>query len=640
MRTERDPIGAPLRRTAHRRGSLTSPGEPLDHHTAALERRLAFERTLLKASARFVNPSSFGEAVRGALEDIGRLTDAAAAFLCTANGTGLHATDIWCRDDPAGRPGLQPLLPWLLERLALDTVVAVPDSAADRELLRSCGIRSLLLLPIPRRGAPGGLIGLQDPSPELEPSDLDLAVLRLLADTVGNALERERDAEALRASEARYRALVELSPDALVVVADGVLRFANQAAAELLGAADAAAVEGRPVGELLQVGEAGRAAGFLGRIARRGHATQVGELRVVRLDGQPLDIEVAGAPFDDEGQPAVLIVARNLTARKHAERSLRLSALGQLAQGVAHDFNNFLQGILHATELAARHTSDPSVLANLATAQQAAHDGAAAARRIQEFGRRQADRPETQVDDLAVIARDALQITRLHWQRPDDGAPRVTVRDDLAPAGPVRGVAAELCEVVVNILINAVQAMPAGGRLTVRSGTAAGTAWIAVKDTGTGMTQAVAERIFDPYFSTKGDAGVGVGLAMAHAIVRRHAGEIRVETEPGRGSTFTVRVPVAEGLVSAAQPPGPVPVLVRRILVVDDEPTVRDVLAQSLQTLGCEVAAAGTVAEARALCRAAPPDLVVTDYVLPGESGVDLAIAEVCGEAGRNRPPA
>jgi signal transduction histidine kinase/ActR/RegA family two-component response regulator len=312
----------------------------------------------------------------------------------------------------------------------------------------------------------------------------------------------------------------------------------------------------------------------------------------------------------------------------------KMSALGELASGVAHDFNNTLAGILGRAQLVMR-TSDPEkIRKGLQIIVKTAEDGARTVKRIQDFARqrRSQDFEPVATDQLLL---DAKEMTRPRWKdsaEAQDAYVRVVVNAESNSF--VMGDESELREVLVNMIFNAVDAMPGGGTLTLASRGEGDHVLVSVSDTGCGMSQEVRSRIFDPFFTTKGKAGMGLGLAVSYGIVRRHEGAVEVQSEVNAGTTFTIRLPAASGVRKpeaveevAADTCAPAARAGRRarVLVVDDEQHVRDLLSDILETEGCEAVACSSGNEAVALLGAGAFDAVFTDIGMPGMSGWELA---------------
>ena len=329
-------------------------------------------------------------------------------------------------------------------------------------------------------------------------------------------------------------------------------------------------------------------------------------------------------------------IAEQERIREQFSQIEKLSALGELASGVAHDFNNTLAGILGRAQLLLR-TNDPEKLKRgLNIIIQTAEDGAKTVKRIQDFARQRRDHD---FEALAVnqLLSDVSEITRPRWKdRAAAAGVHINLSLELQSTALVMGDGSELREVLVNMVFNAVDAMPEGGTLRLAALESDGFAEIIVGDTGCGMSSDVRSRIFDPFFTTKGKAGMGLGLAVSYGIIRRHEGTVEVDSEVGRGSTFRIRLPLCAGQAEALPAPEAelhvsVPPLPRlhqtRFLVVDDEPAVRELLRDILQSEGYRVETATGGREALTLFAEQKFDGIFTDIGMPGMSGWELACA-------------
>ncbi|MDT7856773.1 ATP-binding protein [Rubrivirga sp. S365] len=315
-------------------------------------------------------------------------------------------------------------------------------------------------------------------------------------------------------------------------------------------------------------------------------------------------------------------------------RRRRMEMLGRMAMGVAHDFNNLLTTVLGHAELLrsdlARLESGVEPVAHLKMLERAAKDGAALVRKIQQYIRNEKDERAEPIA-LHEIAEEVLTLTRPYWyNEPRRRGIAIEVRRDLRPVPPILGTPTELREVLVNLVLNAVQAMPAGGTLTLttrRRDTRA--AEVTVGDTGVGMTETIRKRIFEPLYTTKGSAGSGMGLTMSQGIVQEHSGRIDVESAPGRGTVFRLVFPFAASHPAPVTPREVAPAedgAGLRLLVVDDEPMVRTVTTKLLRMRGHEVEDADGGPAALDVLAAEPPfDVVVTDLSMPEMSGRELA---------------
>ncbi|MGH7402092.1 MAG: GAF domain-containing protein [Candidatus Rokuibacteriota bacterium] len=319
-------------------------------------------------------------------------------------------------------------------------------------------------------------------------------------------------------------------------------------------------------------------------------------------------------------------------AQDQLVRTEKLRALGEMASGVAHDFNNVLASILGRAQLLLERIQDVRLRQWLRVIERAAMDGARTVRRLQDFTGIRRDQPAVAVD-LNQIVQQVLETTESTWRQ--DSRRRgveIEVETDLAAGLPrVAGDPAELREAFTNLVLNAVDAMPGGGTLTVRTGTTEGQVRVEVRDTGMGIPEHIREKIFDPFFTTKGPKGTGLGLSMAYGILQRHNGRITVESEESRGTTFrllfpaTASDPVTEAAPPPAAPAGsPVPL---HCLVVDDEDDVAEVVADILTTAGHTAVIAGSGQAAVQRLGVERFDLVFTDLAMPGMTGWQVARA-------------
>jgi signal transduction histidine kinase/ActR/RegA family two-component response regulator len=320
----------------------------------------------------------------------------------------------------------------------------------------------------------------------------------------------------------------------------------------------------------------------------------------------------------------------------------KLSALGELASGVAHDFNNTLAGILGRAQLLLRTSDTEKITRGLNIIIKTAEDGARTVKRIQDFARQRRDRDFAPVSVDKMLF-DVSEITRPRWKDKAEVA-GIYISLDIQSRSKLKvmGDESELREVLTNMVLNAIDAMPAGGRLTLSAEDIDDSVVVSIADTGSGMGPEIRSRIFDPFFTTKGKAGMGLGLAVGFGIIRRHEGAITVNSEPPQGTTFRISLPAARAvdgsLITATDSE-----LVNfnaqmtdsqkegkddgqlRILVVDDEESVRDLLLEILDSEGCVVSTAADGHEALALFESREFDAVFTDVGMPGMSGWELA---------------
>jgi signal transduction histidine kinase/CheY-like chemotaxis protein len=328
--------------------------------------------------------------------------------------------------------------------------------------------------------------------------------------------------------------------------------------------------------------------------------------------------------------------------REQFSQMEKLSALGELASGVAHDFNNTLSGILGRAQLLQRTDDPEKIRRGLEIIIKTAEDGAKTVKRIQDFARQRRDH-NFELVSIDQILMDASEITRPRWKNCAEASNiHITLQLHIESNAMVMGDDSELREVLVNMVFNAIDAMPEGGKLSLTTRIAGDSVIIKVVDTGVGMYPEVRSKIFDPFFTTKGKAGLGLGLAVSFGIIRRHGGNIEVESQYGKGTEFRITLPVAKmgqkrvkqveeveivaTAVTHTAPPLPSTERARtRLLVVDDEDFVRELLSEILEGEHCDVYVAGSGREALSMFRDMEFDAVFTDVGMPGMSGWELA---------------
>ncbi len=324
----------------------------------------------------------------------------------------------------------------------------------------------------------------------------------------------------------------------------------------------------------------------------------------------------------------LLVANRDLrAAQDQLIQAERLRTLGQVATGVAHDFNNILAAILTRVQLAEQMTRSPALRETLKVIEQAALDGANAARRIQRLGRPSEDRePETL--DLSAIAQQAIELTRPMWANAARArGVKILAETELAANAFVTGQAGELREVFTNLILNAAAAMPAGGTLTVRTARGGDDVWCTVEDTGIGMSEEVRARVFEPFYSTKGEAGSGLGMSIVAAIRQRHNGRVEIDSGPGRGTSVRFCLPAASALSAVKAPLRRRGHVSLRVAITSEDEAGRDALALLLRRHGHYVHTAANAEETIKLLMSEEFDVVVTDLGLGNHSGWEVAEA-------------
>jgi PAS domain S-box-containing protein len=461
--------------------------------------------------------------------------------------------------------------------------------------------------------------------------------------------ERKLREERLRESEQRYRKLVEMFPDAVILHQCRRIVFANPAALTLFGASRPEDVLGTDVVDRVHPEDRAITRARL-EAAEAGTPTEWRELRLRRLDGQDALCEASGVGIEHQGRPAVQVVIRDITARKQAQEALR-EANERLRQADRAK-NEFLAVLSH--EL--RNPLAP--IKNSLYILERAAPGGEQARRAQAIVARQVDQLGRLVDDLLDVTRIARNKLALQRSRLELGQLVRRTLEDYRPVFDRAGVCLELetdrsavhvdadgqrmAQVVGNLLSNAAKFTPRGGRVVVKVGAdvAAGRAVVTVADTGLGLTPEMEVYVFEPFMQAvealdRREGGVGLGLALVKGVVELHGGDVSASSAgPGQGSRFVVRLPLD------LSEPAPVERRAaatrerhRRVLVIEDNVDAADSLRDVLQIQGHEVAVAYDGGSGIALAREFRPDVVLCDIGLPGTDGYAVARALRADEA-------
>ena len=357
------------------------------------------------------------------------------------------------------------------------------------------------------------------------------------------------------------------------------------------------------------------------------------ELVTICTDGRVRCMDAHTSPLWSDGNiTGVMLFMSDITERKLAQaraaRSDKLRALGELAAGVAHNLNNSLTVIQgRAQLLLMRSSAEAGNKKSLEVITQAVGDCSQTLRRLLDFSRRDATRHPMPLD-LSELITSSVEIARPKWQATSaERTGSIDVRVDAPKPILTLGDSAELREVVLNFIFNAVDAMPQGGTIEAGTRVEGKTARFWIADTGTGMPAEVIARIFEPFYTTKGERGTGLGLSASHGIIEKHSGDIKLVSEPGKGTRFEVILPLHEATSAAVTIPVAQPGAARaaRILVVEDEENVRVLLNDAFRAEGHEVTEATTGAEALKHLDKSKFDLMVCDLGLPELSGLHVA---------------
>lgn len=362
--------------------------------------------------------------------------------------------------------------------------------------------------------------------------------------------------------------------------------------------------------------------------ARQRGGTFACEYRVVRPDGTERSVVEFGESIVEDGRTVRMFgTVQDVTEQRALEAGLRaahrMESVGRLAGGIAHDVNNLLMGILGYAEEALGDLGDRArVQTALTEIGAAVHRGAALTRQVLTFSRQQ-PRSDGVVDVNAAIAVVHGLIDHVIGQD-------VRIGIDLADEPlPVPLAQSDLEQVLMNLCVNARDAMPDGGTILIATRRTGARVRISVRDAGVGMDAETAARASEPFFTTKGEGqGTGLGLSTVYGIVASAGGDLRIRSIPGMGTTVQVDLPAVAAPQAAPQTGlAPPPSGSERVIVVDDDPMVRQVVSRALSALGYEVHAAADAATALDLAERHPIDLLVSDVMMPGMRGTDLVEA-------------
>jgi PAS domain S-box-containing protein len=462
-------------------------------------------------------------------------------------------------------------------------------------------------------------------------------LLKVNGHLINETIQRQEAQTLLFESEERYRRLVELSFDAIIIHSEGKFVYVNEPGLELYCTKNPDELIGRSISDFIHPDDEESVWARIEATKENGVEIPLTEGRLIRADGTAVDVEVAALPITFQGRPAMQVVIRDITRRKQLEEQLRQSqkmeAIGRLAGGIAHDFNNLLTVIIGYTELLLHRLNDQHPLRkHIEEIYHAGERAAVLTRQLLAFSRKQVLQPK--VLDLNRIIENMEKMLR-----PLIGEDIELIKllaDDL---GMVKADPGQLEQVIMNLAVNAREVMPQGGTLTMETknivlehkqmrefpGLNPGPyVVLTIRDTGTGMDAEIQSHIFEPFFTTKEQGkGTGLGLATVHGIVKQSEGHISMSSRPGQGTSFSIYLPRTEQITEAdevRQSTGPALPGFETILLVEDEDVVRNLAQRVLLRNGYTVLVANRGAEALQTFQQhdGPIHLLLTDVVMPG----------------------
>jgi len=566
---------------------------------------------------------------------VGRLMDAKNLYIALYDPETQLISFPYTVDEHDGPEPPRPLRRGLTEYVLRTgaPLLATPEAFDDlckRGEVELVGAPSVdwLGVPLSAGGRTFGVLVVQTYTEGVRYGKSEQDILTFVSRQIAVAIERKRTEDRLRQSEERFKKMAGTIEDVFWMSTPDVGRilYVNPAFERVFGSScDGLYHDAKVWIRAIHPDDRERVVALMAEQVARGGEL---EYRIVRPDGSVRWLWDSAMPIRDENGAVstVVGVARDVTRHRSVEEQLRhaqrVEAIGKLAGGVSHDFNNLLQAMISQIQLLRAHVSDPGKAAAVARElEQQVRHGTALTRQLLLFSRQETTRIARA--DLNEIVRDASQMLR----RLVSANIAYNVQASPQPL-PVDADRPQLETALVNLVANAGEAMPAGGTLTIRTGRGEpGWVFLAVEDTGGGIADEIRDRIFEPFFTTKESGkGTGLGLSVVRTIAQLHRGTVSVESAPGRGATFKITLPAAslQG-AGAATPSEPPRGEGESVLVVEDEDGVRESLREIIESLGYRVAAMRSGEEAGSLPAEPAFDVLLTDFMLPGITGTELA---------------
>jgi PAS domain S-box-containing protein len=447
--------------------------------------------------------------------------------------------------------------------------------------------------------------------------------------------EHKKAEEEMKDSIERLKTSFEFAPDGIYLTdLEGTFVDVNKATEQLLGYKREELIGKNFLKlQLLPSDQVRKVTDNLAKSAQ-GKPTGPHEITLRRKDSTQVAVEINTHPVKIKGKSSVLVIARDISERRSTEDarigSERLKALREMARGLSHNFNNLLAIILgnaQLLEMGVESYKSEEIKERLGIIVRTTHEAGETVRRMQLFTRTELSTRGFTKIDLNEIVRSAIASTSSRW-RDEAGArgTRIKIKGHLGDLPLLLGGRSELMEVLTNLIFNALEAMPEGGEITIRTEAKESEILLYFTDTGEGIPNSIKDKIFDPFFTTKGPKASGLGLSVSYGIIKRHQGKINVESTKGKGTMVTISIPVRrKSPLNEKEARNPGNVSSQTILVIDDEEGVREVLGKICQEEGYRVVLAETARQGLAEFNQSHFDLVLTDLAMPEMSGWDLA---------------
>lgn len=547
------------------------------------------------------------------------IDEATSRFTLHPSSIGFSADDIESLHLKVGKG----ITGWAAEQRA---PLLVKDVRNDpRYVGNGDGILSEMCVPLLVGGKVIGVIDAQRQKTD-DFSEEDLRLFAIAGGHLAGIIENAK-------SEERYRTVVESALDGVLVMGEDFrLTYVNERLSDLLDYSREELIGA----EFLNFLDEGSRQTLIERslLRQRGdEAPPRYEINILRKNGEARHVEVSSTMIRDyHGNSNKIAFLKDITDKRKMEEQLfqaeKLRAVGEMASGVAHDFNNALAIILGNTQLLLLGAKDQEQVEALKVIEKVTKDSAQTVRRLQDFTKNKVRQDLFQMDINAIV-KDSVEITRPKWKDEAQGSGiHIEMATHLEKVPYAAGSVSELREVITNMVFNAVEAMPEGGRIEMRTFKRGEKVCIRISDTGHGMPEEIRKRVFEPFFTTKPFTNTGLGLSMAYGIIKRFGGEIEVESEPGKGTAFIISLHTdaeerkKDETLEAIQPAKKA-----RILVIDDEKHVREVLSRGLSIFNHQVIEAPSGEQGLKLFQEMDFDLVLTDLGMPTMSGWEVCRA-------------
>lgn len=646
------------------------------------EYALRIEQTLGKISSFFLTIEDLDQCINATLREAGMLLQASRAYLFQASEDYQKANNTHEWVAPGVTPQIDKMqgleassFPWWLEQLTQNKVIAVSDvdqiPDPERALLQSQDVVSVLVIPFHMGGRLAGFFGFDETKKKREWLPEELTLLRTVSEILSRALEWEKSHQTLKESEEKFRLFQSsvcdviyrydpindrydfISPSVELQTGYSVEDFSHHAKQKyesIINPEDWKQIQGE-IEKQIAIGPPGKPFQVEFRITRK-DGTEIWvcdqntlefseDGRVKRINGVTRDItesKQVGKKLERYAQDLKEknreLEAKNrelFATRAQLAQREKLRALGQMASGLAHDFNNFLAIILGRAQLLRKKADNLEMERGLSIIEKAAQDASSTVKRIQDFARIRKDK-EFRWVDLDDLIEDVIAATKIEWKDQAEARGvtiKLRVERDRRKLPPFTGDESELREVLTNLILNAVEAMPKGGEIVVKTSTDRRSVFISVADTGVGMPDEVKRKIFDPFFTTKAVNNTGLGLSVAYGIIQRHGGDIWAESNPDKGTTMVLRLPVRNELKHLTTEkqnwkPSPSARFSANILVIEDDEDIRPLLFDILTSASYRVVVSPNGQKGVETFQKNKFDLVITALGMPEMPGWEV----------------